>query len=404
MTDRVKDRVIDPMTGRDAVIVAARRTPVGRAGGSLAGWTVVDLAAAAIRAAVGDSGIDPKTIDDVILGNAVAAGGNPARHAALAAGLPVSIPGVTVDRQCGSGLEAVIQAAQAIRAGIADVIVVGGAESTSTAPLRAERPRDPGAAPRFYDRPAFAPEAIGDPDMGEAAENVAEAYGVTRQRQDAFALASHQKAVASQRSGRFAREIVPAKLDSGAVVDRDECPRADTSLERLAALRPAFRPDGTVTAGNACPVNDGAAALVMVSAQRWRAMGSPAGLRLVDAAAAGVEPRVLGVGPIPAVRKLLARRPELSITDIALVEFNEAFASQVLACLDALEIPEDRVNAGGGALALGHPYGASGAILVTRLFSELAVGESATGGGLGLATLGIAGGMGLAALFQPVGP
>jgi len=380
-----------------AVIVAARRTPIGRIGGSLRDLPVEDLTAPVIRAVLADAGLEPGEVDDVLLGNAVGPGGNVARLSALAAGLPVAVPGVTVDRQCGSGLEAVNMAARLIEAGAGEVYLAGGVESTSTAPWRVEKPATPWRTPRFYDRARFAPDSVGDPEMGVAAENVARAWGITRERQDAFALASHRKAVAAQASGRFAREIVPLNLPVGRVIDRDECPRPDTSAEKLARLPAVFVPGGTVTAGNACPVNDGAAVVAVVSERRFAALAGARGLLVADSAAAGVDPTLLGTGPIPAVRRLLARHPGLDLDGIDLVEFNEAFAAQVLACLDTLGIPEDKVSVGGGALALGHPYGASGAVLVTRLFSELAPGQR------GLATLGIGGGLGLATLLERVG-
>lgn len=384
------------------IIVAARRTPVGRIGGALRELPVEDLAAPVIRAVLVDAGIDPAEVDEVLLGNAVGPGGNVARLSALVAGLPVSVPGVTVDRQCGSGLEAVNLAARLVQSGACDIVLAGGVESTSTAPWRVAKPSSLYRSPAFYDRARFAPDEIGDPSMIEAAENVASAYGIDRARQDRYALESHRKAVAAQAAGRFDREIVPLTLRDGRVIDRDECPRADTSQERLARLRPILRPDGTVTAGNACPVNDGAAVVAVVSERKFRALGLSRGLAVVDSAAAGVDPTLLGTGPIPAVAKLLARNPGLSVADIDLIEFNEAFAAQVLASLDALGIDQSRVSVGGGALALGHPYGASGAILVTRLFTELlfpAVGMSPR---RGLATLGIGGGMGLATLLEPV--
>lgn len=383
-----------------AVIAAARRTPIGRLGGLLRQLPVEDLAAPAIRAVLADARLAPDEVDEVILGNAVGPGGNVARLSALAAGLPVSVPGVTVDRQCGSGLEAINQAARLIESGAAEVVLAGGVESTSTAPWRVARPAGLYGTPHFYDRARFSPDTVGDPSMGVAAENVAEAYGIGRERQDAYALDSHRKAVAAQAAGRFAREIVPLALPGGGTADRDECPRPDTSAEKLARLRPVFREGGTVTAGNACPVNDGAAIVAVMSEARFRALGLTAGLMVVDSASAGVDPNLLGTGPIPAVRRLLARNPSVTLDGIDLVEFNEAFAAQVLACLDTLGLPQDKVSVGGGALALGHPYGASGAILVTRLFSELLHPAGMSAPRRGLATLGIGGGLGLATLLE----
>jgi acetyl-CoA C-acetyltransferase len=361
---------------RSAIVVAARRSPIGKAFGDLKDLTVDRLAAPVIVAVLADAGAPP--VDEVVLGNAAGPGGNLARLALLAAGLPVSVPGVTVDRQCGSGLEAINIAARLIESGAADVVVAGGVESVSTA-----------ASPNY--RARFAPDAIGDPDMGEAAENVVRAAGISRARQDAFALRSHHKAVASQNMGRFDAEIVP--LGS---IARDQCPRAETSMEALAKLPPVFRPDGTVTAGNACPRNDGASAVVVMSHRAYRARKMSGGMWLVDSAAAGVEPALLGLGPVPATQKLLARTG-FEVGQIDLIEFNEAFAGQVIACLDRLGLMEDQVNVGGGALALGHPYGASGATLIVRLFTEIVRRD---GGELGLATIGIGGGMGLATLVR----
>ncbi|HEY0836695.1 MAG TPA: thiolase family protein [Azospirillum sp.] len=383
-----------------AVIVAARRTPVGRIGGLLRDLSVEDLAAPVIRAVLADAGLEPGEVDDVILGNAVGPGGNVARLSALAAGLPVQVPGVTVDRQCGSGLEAINQAARLIEAGAGEVYLAGGVESTSTAPWRIAKPASLFRTPRFYDRARMAPDAVGDPEMGVAAENVARAYHITRERQDLYALGSHRKAVAAQAAGRFAREIVPLDLPGGGTAERDECPRADTSAEKLARLKPAFVEGGTVTAGNACPVNDGAAVVAVVSERRFRRLGLTGGLLVVDSTAAGVDPGLLGTGPVPAVRRLLARNPGLRLDDVDLVEFNEAFAAQVLACLDTLGIAEEKVCVGGGALALGHPYGASGAILVTRLFAGMTAPNAAAR--RGLATLGIGGGLGLATLVERI--
>ncbi|MBK8908380.1 MAG: thiolase family protein [Rhodospirillales bacterium] len=386
------------MTGDAAVIVAARRAPIGRIGGSLRHLDVAALAAPVLQAVLADARLTPTEVDDVILGNAAGPGGNPGRLAALTAGFPVSTPGVTVDRQCGSGLEAITIAARLIAAGAGDVYIAGGVESASTAPWRLERPGSPYGAPRLYQRARFAPDTIGDPEMGVAAENVARQYGISRERQDRYALASHQKAVQSQQEGRFAGEIVPMRGADGAPVSVDECPRGDTSFAALASLPPVFVPGGTVTAGNACPINDGAAAVVVVSERRFRKMRFAAGLRVIDSAAAGVDPNLLGAGPIASTHKLFARLADRRLADVDVVEFNEAFAAQVLACLDALEIPQDKVSIGGGAIALGHPWGASGAILVVRLFTELV--RRPTDARTALATLGIAGGLGISALFE----
>lgn len=391
------------MIAEKPVIIAARRTPIGRLGGVLRHLSVEALAAPVMNAVLADAGLEADAVDDVILGNAAGPGGNPARLAALAAGFPISVPGVTVDRQCGSGLEAINLAARLITAGAGDVYIAGGVESASTAPWRVERPASLYHTPRIYQRARFAPDSIGDPDMGIAAEEVGRQYGISRERQDRYALGSHLKAVAAQRSGRFDGEIVPVPDLAGGHVQRDECPRADTSMARLAQLAPAFVEGGRVTAGNACPINDGAAAVVIVSAARFRAMGARAGLRVVDSAAAGVDPRLLGTGPIASTRALFARRQGLTMEAVDLVEFNEAFAAQVLACLDSLEIAETKVNVGGGAIALGHPFGASGAILIVRLFTEMVRGAgSSTDATMALATLGIAGGLGISTLLEAI--
>lgn len=393
------------MIGGSAVVVAARRTPIGRLGGALRHLSVERLAATVLTALLADTGLRADEVDDVILGNAAGPGGNPARVAALAAGFPISVPGMTVDRQCGSGLEAVNLAARLVEAGAGEVYIAGGVESASTAPWRMERPPSLYGSPRLYQRARFAPEVHGDPEMGVAAENVARAFGISRQRQDHYALNSHRKSVASAQDGRFAEEIVALPDGSGGWVCVDECPRPDTSLEKLAALPSAFVSGGTVTAGNSCPINDGAAAVVVVSEERFRSLGVPGALRAIDSVAAGVDPNLLGTGPIASTQKLLARLPHMALDDIDLIEFNEAFAAQVLACLDALRLSDAdigaRVNIGGGAIALGHPFGASGAALVVRLFTEM-VRRAAPRAGhrFGLATLGIAGGLGISTLFE----
>ncbi|PCK83214.1 acetyl-CoA C-acyltransferase [Rhizobium sophoriradicis] len=381
------------------VVVAAYRTPMGRAFGSLATVASEDLLSPIIRRIVAETGIAPEAIDDVLVGNAAGGGGNIARLAALSAGLPIAVPGVAIDRQCGSGLEAIIMAARLIQAKAGSCFLAGGVESVSTAPWRAERPKTNGALPRFYGRARFSPDAIGDPDMGVAAENVARAYGITRQRQDEFALRSHRLAVKAAEAGLFRPEIVEISTRHG-LVERDECPRPTTSMERLANLKPVFLADGSVTAGNACPVNDGGCLVLVISRGMARSLGIETGLAFIDSAAAGVDPNLLGIGPVASTKKLLQRQPDLSLSGIGAIEFNEAFAAQVLASLDQLEIPADTVNREGGAIALGHPFGASGAILVTRLYSQLI--RSGTPGATGLAMIGIGGGIGLTALFEMV--
>ncbi|RNB92299.1 thiolase family protein [Brevibacillus fluminis] len=377
------------------VIVYAKRTPIGKVGGVLRDIEPHELAAALIEDAVQACKLDGEAISDVILGNVIGPGGNLARLSALEAGLPVTVPGVTVDRQCGSGLEAVQLACRLVQAGAGDIFLAGGVESTSRAPWKMEKPSNLyGRLPRLYGRARFSPDAVGDPEMGEAAENVALHYGIAREEQDRWALESHRRYFAALQGGAYRDQILPFRLATGDVT-ADECPRADSSMEKLARLRPVFCEGGTVTAGNACPINDGAALVVVMSAQKAAQLGIAPMLVYKDSVACGVDPNLLGTGPIPAVRQLLDRNG-LVIGDIDRVEFNEAFASQVLACVNELAIPHEKINRDGGALALGHPYGASGTILVV----SLAHGMRRTGGQYGLATLGIGGGMGLAVLFE----
>jgi 3-oxoadipyl-CoA thiolase len=386
-----------------AVVLAAVRTPVGRYGGALSGIRPDDLAATVIRAAVDRAAVDPAEIEDVYLGCANQAGEdnrNVARMATLLAGLPDSVAGVTVNRLCASGLTAVVGACHAILAGEGDLFVAGGVESMSRAPLVTAKPER--AFPRG-DRVLFDStlgwrfpnpqlEALFPLEsMGETGENVAERWGVTREDQDAFALRSQQRWAEASAAGRFADELVPV----GDVVVVDEHPRPDTSLEQLGALRPAFRAGGSVTAGNASGVNDGAAAVVLASEEKARALGAETLGAFVGSAVAGVDPRVMGVGPVPAVRKLLGRTG-VAVGDIDLVELNEAFASQSVAVCRELGLDEDRVNVNGGAIAIGHPLGMSGARLVVTLLHELRRRD----GRYGLATMCVGVGQGHAALFE----
>jgi acetyl-CoA C-acetyltransferase len=381
---------------RIPVIISALRTPIGRVNGALATIEPASLVVPLIRRILHDTGVAGTVIDDVVLGNAANSAGNLARLAALEAGLPIHVPGMTIDRQCGSGLEAIALAARLVQSGAGQFYLAGGTESSSRAHLRFRPPRGEGAAPELLRRARMAPDSIGDPDMGVAAENVARTGGITRERQDAFALESHRRAVEAEADGRFLSEIVPVETPAG-LISRDECPRPDTSLEKLAKLKPVFQEDGTVTAGNACPVNDGAALVLVTSLEEARRLGATMALEFVDSAVAGIEPKLLGLGPVPAMARLVARNPGLEPKTVPFIEFNEAFAAQVLASLDALGIDPSAVNRDGGALALGHPYGASGAILTVRLFARM---RSAAAGTEGLATMGIGGGMGIATLFR----
>jgi 3-oxoadipyl-CoA thiolase len=394
----------------EAVILSAVRTPIGRYGGSLKDVRPDDLAALVIAEAVRRANVDPDSIEDVILGCANQAGEdnrNVARMALLLAGLPFHVAGQTVNRLCGSGLQAVNSAAQAIQTGAGDTFVAGGVESMTRAPFvlgkadsafsRNMNMYDTTLGWRFVN-PRLA--AMHHPySMGETGENVAERYKVSRQDQDAYALRSHQRAVAAQRDGRFAEEVVPVpvpqKKGEDVLVTMDEHPRADTSLEKLAALKPVFRKDGTVTAGNSAGINDGAAALLLMSRSRAEALGLRPRARILTSAVAGVDPAYMGLGPIPATRKVL-QRAGLSIRDIDLVELNEAFASQVLQCVRELEIDQEKLNVNGGAIALGHPLGASGARLVVTLLHEL----ERRGGRYGLATMCIGVGQGIATIIE----
>ena len=398
---------------KEAWIVEALRTPFGRYGGALAGVRPDDLAATVLEAVVARSGISAADIDDVILGCANQAGEdnrNVARMALLVAGYPVEVPGQTVNRLCGSGLQALAAAANAIAVGDAEVVVAGGVESMSRAPLVTLKPEsglergnrelvDTTIGWRFVNPRLHAKyPAI---SLGETAERVADQWHVSREAQDELALASQQRAAAAATSGVHAEEIVPVSIPqrSGApiVVDRDEHPRPDTSAAALAKLKPAFAADGTVTAGNASGINDGAAALLVVESERARALGLKPYARIVATAVAGVDPSVMGAGPIPAIRKLL-ERTGLTVADIDRVELNEAFASQAVACITELGLDPAKTNVHGGAIALGHPLGASGARMATTLVREL----RRSGGRYGIAAMCIGVGQGIAMLVERV--
>jgi 3-oxoadipyl-CoA thiolase len=385
-----------------AVVLSGVRTPIGRYGGALAGVRPDDLAGVAIAAAAERAGIDPAAIEDVYFGCANQAGEdnrNVARMGALLAGLPDSVAGVTLNRLCASGLSAVVSACHAVIAGDAGVVVAGGVESMSRAPLVTAKPER--AFPRGdrvlwdttlgwrFPNPRLE-EMFPLESMGETGENVAERWGVSREDQDAFALRSQERWRSAHAAGRFRDEIVPV-----GDVGIDEHPRPETNAEALAKLEPAFRANGTVTAGNASGINDGAAALVIASEENAATLGvEPLGA-FVASAVAGVDPRVMGIGPVPAVRKLLDRAA-ISAEDLDLVELNEAFASQSLAVVRELGLDEEKVNVNGGAIALGHPLGMSGARLVVSLLHELRRRD----GRYGLATLCVGVGQGAAALFE----
>jgi 3-oxoadipyl-CoA thiolase len=398
----------------EALIVDAVRTPMGRYRGALAGVRPDDLAAHAIAAVVERSGIDPERVDDIYWGAANQAGEDNrdvARMAGLLAGLPVEVPGVTVNRLCASGLEAVNQGSRALRLGEGRLYLAGGSESMSRAPWVVPKPDAglPRGEQTMYDtalgwrliNPRLA-ERYSTETMGETAENVAERYGISREAQDRYALRSHERAVAAQREGRLAEQLVPIDAPSlngrkVVTVNADEGPRLDTSLEKLARLRPIVRDGGTVTAGNASPLNDGAACLVLASEDVAGDLGADPLARVVAIGVAGVDPAYMGLGPVPAVRRALDAAG-LTLDQIDLIEINEAFAAQVLACVQELGIDEERQNVNGGAIALGHPLGCSGARILTSLVWELRRRE----GRYGIASLCVGVGQGLATVVERV--
>jgi 3-oxoadipyl-CoA thiolase len=395
---------------REVWIVAALRTPIGRHGGALAKVRPDDLAAVAVDAVVKRTGIDAASVDDVVLGCANQAGEdnrNVARMAALLAGLPVEVPGQTVNRLCGSGLQAVNTGFQAISSANAEAIIAGGVESMSRAPFVMLKPEEAYARgapqvadtvlgwrfvnPRFPDQYTVA--------LGETAERVAERYHITREQQDAFALGSQQRTAAAQQQGRFAAELVsvsvPGRKGELHCFEQDEQPRPETTLEQLSKLPAAFRKGGTVTAGNSSGLNDGAAAVLLMDSERVRQLDLQPLARVVTTAVAGVAPDLMGMGPVPATQRALARAG-LRIDQLGLVELNEAFAAQALACVQELGMDPEIVNVNGGAIALGHPLGCSGARILTTLVHEL----RRRGGGYGLASMCIGVGQGIATIVE----
>jgi 3-oxoadipyl-CoA thiolase len=397
---------------RDVVVVAARRTPIGRHRGVLKDVRPDDLAALVLRTVVDDIGLDPQEIDDVLLGAANQAGEdnrNVARMALLLAGFPVTVPGATVNRLCGSSLEAINRAYQAILCGEQDIIVAGGVESMTRAPFVLPKLANgfPSGNQTLFDttigwrmiNPKLA-ERYYPYSMGETAENLAERFQISREEQDEWALRSHQRAVAAQESGRFDQEIVPVpvtdpKTKQSNLVRIDEHPRKDTSLEKLARLKPAFREGGTVTAGNSSGINDGAAAVVLMGADVAKAHGLEPLAVIRGTGVAGVDPAYMGYGPVPATKRALARAG-WRLEEVERVELNEAFAAQTLAVLRDLPFPSDIVNSNGGAIALGHPLGASGARIFTTLIYEM----RRSGAGRGVATMCIGVGQGIATLVE----
>ncbi|WP_026549080.1 acetyl-CoA C-acyltransferase [Arthrobacter sp. Br18] len=400
----------------EAFLVGGVRTPVGRYGGALSSVRPDDLAALVVREAVSRAGIDPSTIDEVILGNANGAGEenrNVARMATLLAGLPDTIPGITVNRLCASGLSAILMASHMIKAGAADIVVAGGVESMSRAPWVMEKPARAFAKPgdvfdtsigwRFTN-PQFAATDKLTYSMPETAEELATVDGISRDDADRFALRSHQRALAAIEAGRFDDEIVAVQVNQGKrsfSVTTDEGPRSDTSLETLAGLRPVVRPDGVVTAGNSSSLNDGASAVIVASEAAVKRFSLSARARIVDGASAGVTPEIMGIGPVPATQKIL-QRTGLGIGDLGAVELNEAFAAQAIACIRRLGLNEDIVNRDGGAIALGHPLGSSGSRIAITLMGRMERELRSGGPGLGLATMCVGVGQGTAMLLEAV--
>ena len=389
-----------------AVIVDALRTPIGRYAGALKDVRPDDLAALVVSQAVQRNQLDPASIEDVYFGDANQAGEdnrNVARMAVLLAGLPVEIPAATMNRLCGSGMQAVVAATREIETGNGACFLAGGVESMTRAPYILEKPAREFArgAQTLYDttlgwrmvNPRFKQDWT--ISLGQTAEKVARRYDISRESQDRWALESHQKAVAAQQACHFRNELVPVALPGGGTFEADEGPRADTSLDKLAALKPVFDKDGTVTAGNSSPLNDGAACLLMMSESHAQRINAKPLARVLSAASAGVDPSVMGLGPIPASRKAL-QRAGLTTEDMDVVELNEAFASQVIACVRDLELDPQRVNPNGGAIALGHPLGASGARIIATLVHELARRKAR----YGLATMCIGVGQGIATVVE----
>ena len=393
----------------DAVIVSGARTPMGSFGGDLKDVPAPDLGAAAIGAAVERAGLSPEMVDEVVFGNALQAteAGYAARLATLRAGLPEQTPTVAVNRQCSSGLEAINMAAQLVRTGEAGVVVAGGTESMSQVPyMLGYRARFDGL--RMGDAPFTdgLVQGLSCPvnyyHMGVTAENVAERFEIGRESQDELALISHKRASAAIDEGRFVDQIaevtVPQRRGYPVIVEADDRPRADSTLEKLSQLRPVFKRDGTVTAGNASSINDGAAAVVIMSAERAAELGATPRLRWHARGVSGVEPAVMGIGPVPAVRKALSRAG-MDVGDIDLIELNEAFAAQALYCIRELDLDLDRTNVNGSGISLGHPVGATGAVMTVKLMEEMTRRDDETG----LVTMCVGGGQGVATIFQRTG-
>ena len=394
---------------QNAVIVSGARTPMGRFGGSFKDVAAPELGAAAIRAALERAGVSPELVEEVVLGNALQAqeAGYAARLSSLNAGIPEETPTIAVNRQCSSGLEAINMAAQLIRTGEVDIAVAGGIENMTQAPFMLD-PSVRFDGLRMGDstlRDGLV-EGLGCPvnryHMGVTAENVAERFEVSRESQDELALISHQRAVAAIENGRFDGQItpvsVPQRRGDPVIVNTDEGPRADTSLERLAGLRPVFKRDGSVTAGNASSINDGAAAVVIMSEEKAKQLGITPKLRWHSRGVAGVDPAIMGIGPVPAVQKALGKAG-MAVDDIDLIELNEAFAAQALYCIRELDLDLEKTNVNGSGISLGHPVGATGAVMTVKLLEEIELRDQ----NIGLVTMCVGGGQGVATIFERVG-
>lgn len=388
------------MMKRDPVIVSAVRTAIGKLGGALASVPAHVFGAEVIKEAVKRANIDPDMIDDVIMGNVLSGGGNIARLTALQTGLSMNITGLTVDRQCGSGINSVVLAAHAIKAEAGDVYVAGGVESMSRAPYLMNRPEQ-GYSPQLpkFRKSQLSPEEIGDPPMGITAENLAKQYNISREEQDHYALESQQRIARAIEEGRFDEQIVPITIPvrkgEPVIFAKDEHPRPKTTLEDLSKLTPAFIKEGTVTAGNSSGLNDAASALVVMSREKADQLGLRPLAVIRESAVAGVDPNIMGIGPVPATQKVLSKAG-MELKDIDIIELNEAFAAQVLACTRELDFDREKLNVNGGAIAHGHPLGATGGILFTKAIYEL----QRTGGKYGLITACIGGGQGIATIIE----
>lgn len=385
---------------RDAVIVSAVRTAIGKQGGALASVPAHVFGAEVLKEAVRRAKVEPHMIADVIMGNVISGGGNIARLTALQTGLSLELPGLTIDRQCGSGINAVNLAAQAIQAGNGDVYLAGGIESMSRAPYLMDKPEKPySPVPPSFRKSQLSPKEIGDPPMGITAENLVKIYSISREEQDEFALASQQKMAAAMEEGRFEEQIVPisipVKKGNPIIFHKDEHPRPQTTIEALSKLQPAFLQGGTVTAGSSSGLNDAAAAFVIMSREKAKELDVKPMAVIRAQAVAGVDPNVMGIGPVPAVKKVL-EKSGLTLDDMDIIEINEAFAAQVIACDRELKMDMEKVNVNGGAIAHGHPLGATGAILITKAIYEM----ERRGGRYALITACIGGGQGIATIIE----